>query len=148
DWALSVAWSTDGRRLATASWNGGVKVWDATTGKELRSLLVGDNGQGRGLAFGPDGRLAGADLDGTVWVGDPDTGDTALTLKGHVGRVHAVAMSRDGRLASGSADQTVKVWDLSTGKERFTLKGHTGSVPGVAFTPDGARLASAGADGT
>ena len=91
---------------------GPVKVWDAATGQETRTLK-GHNAMVLSVAFSPDGkRLASASRDETVKVWDAATGQEILTLKGHTGLVSSVAFSPDGqRLASASADQTVKVWD-------------------------------------
>jgi len=142
--ASSVAFSPDGKRLASASGDRTVKVWDAGTGQESFTLK-GHTDAVVSVAFSPDGkRLASASKDQTVKVWDAGTGQETLTLKGHINEVDSVAFSPDGKwLASASFDQTVKVWDAGTGQETLTLKGHTGWVVSVAFSPDGKRLASA-----
>jgi WD40 repeat protein/serine/threonine protein kinase len=145
-----VCFSPDGRRLASASWDGAVKVWDAQTGQEALAL----RGQTDGvwdLCFSPDGkRLASAGADGTVMVWDAATGREALlTFKGHTKDVRGVCFSPDGtRLVSASRDGTVKAWDAATGQGLFILQRHTEGVQGVCYSPDGGRLASAAADGT
>jgi WD40 repeat protein/serine/threonine protein kinase len=144
-----VAFSPDGRRLASASWDQTVKVWDAASGQELLTLKGHTNGV-ESVAFSPDGkRLASASDDGVLEVWDGATGEGILTFKGHTNGVNAVAFSPDGkRLASASEDGTVKVWDAWSGQETLALKGHEEDVYCVAFSPDGKRLASAGVDQT
>jgi Tol biopolymer transport system component/tRNA A-37 threonylcarbamoyl transferase component Bud32 len=144
----SLVFSPDGKRLASASGDFSVKVWDIATGQEIRTL----NGHTRAVlsvAFSPNGqRLASASLDRTVKVWDPTTGQESLTLKGHSSAVLSVAFSPDGqRLASASSDRTVKVWDPATGQESLTFKGHSSTVLSVAFSSDGKRLASFSSDG-
>jgi WD40 repeat protein len=153
----SVAFSPDGKRLASASQpddneEGMVKVWDAQTGHEFLTLKV--RNYGPRLAFSPDGkRLAGStSLPGSgsdaIKVWDSVTGQELLGLKGHSARVWSVVYSPDGkRLASGSGTEPygssgeVKVWDAETGQELLTFQGGS-SVHGVAFSPDGHRLAT------
>jgi WD40 repeat protein/serine/threonine protein kinase len=140
--ALSVAYSPDGKRLASPSGDNTLKVWDAQTGQEL-STLRGHTGQVNSVAYSPDGKhLASASGDKTVKVWDAQTGQKFLSLEGHTDAVWSVAYSPDGkRLASASGGGGVKVWDAQTGQKLLTLKGPGGSV---AFSPDGKRLAAGG----
>jgi hypothetical protein len=127
--ATSVCFSPDGRRLASASQDRTVKVWNAATGEELLSLK-GHEDQIRSVCFSPDGRrLASASLDQTVKVWDAQTGREIRTLVGHTVPVRSVCFSPDGqRLASADGDVTnpgrmhrspgeVKIWDAQTGRE-------------------------------
>jgi WD40 repeat protein len=145
----SVCFSPDGKRLASASGDRTVKVWDAATGKELFTLR-GHRSFVNSVCFSPDGkRLASGSSDLTVKLWDAAMRQELLTLKGHTERVTSVCFSPDGkRLASASDDKTVKVWDGITGRGLFGLQGHTGWVTGVCFSPDGRRLASGSWDGT
>lgn len=145
DQVKSVAFSPDGKRLASASRDQSVKVLDATTG-QIIVRLNGHTGLVKSVAFCSDRkRLASASSDNTVKVWDVTSGQLTRTLNGHTSEVWCVAFSPDGkRLASASQDGTVKVWDTTSGKLMLTLNGRGGKLFwSVAFSPDGKRLASA-----
>ncbi|KAI9855929.1 MAG: hypothetical protein M1813_009363 [Trichoglossum hirsutum] len=147
NWVNSVAFSPDGRLVASGSSDLTVKLWDASTGAVLETL-EGHLDEVVSVAFSLDSRLvvSGSD-DHTVKLWDASTGAVLETLKGHSGYVRSVAFSPDGRLvASGSYDSTVKLWDASTGVVLETLEGHSGQVMSVAFSPDGRLVASGSYD--
>jgi len=138
-----VAFSPDGRLLASAGYDRTVRLWDPATGSRLRTL-TGHTSDVSGVAFSPDGRLLATATGSAVRLWDPATGEPRRTLTGHTGGVSGMAFSPDGRLlATASGDKTVRLWDPATGKPRRTLTGHTEGVNGVAFSPDGRLLATA-----
>ena len=147
---LGVAFSPDGRLLATAGGDETARLWDPATGEHLRTL-TGHDRPVWGVAFSPDGRLlATASGDKTARLWDPATGEHLRTLTGHDRSVLGVAFSPDGRLlATAGDDTTARLWDPATGEHRRTLTGHAAPVWGVAFSPDGRLLATAqrGRDG-
>src|SRR5271157_5744549 len=150
---ISVAWSPDGKRLATASQDKTAKVWDAASGKELLTLK-GHGDFVTGVAWSPDGkRLATASQDKTAKVWDAASGQELVTLTGHTDCVIKVAWSPDGnKLATAGQDKTARVWDANSGQEMLNLKGHGASgmdfIYSVAWSPDGKRLATASVDQT
>ncbi len=138
----------DGMRLALATTDGSILIWQTATGAEL--LRTPPDGQMiANLAFSPDGRkLAWASWDQTVKICDAENGKIIHVLRGHAGRVQCVAFHPDGKtLASGDTDAIVKVWDTRTGEELANLRGHKSPVYGVSFNPDGSLLATGGSNG-
>lgn len=140
-----VAFSRDGRAIASASLDGSVKLWEAGTAKFLTSF-VGHRGEVRAIAFS-DTILATGGLDRTIKLWQPD-GTLIKTLSGHQDQIYSLAFSPDGTLfASASLDKTIKIW-TNTGKLITTLSGHTDGVHSVAFNPDGTLLVSGSRDHT
>jgi WD40 repeat protein/serine/threonine protein kinase len=147
---LSLAFSRDGRRLASGNWRGIVRLWDAEAGGEpLWSFSETPNPVG-GLAFNKNGDLlATASFGRRVDVWDTTTGQRVCALPHTTGLVLGVAFSPDGsRLASAGEDKIVRIWDTATWREVLGLRGHTGVCGCLAFSPDGHRLASASQDKT
>ncbi|KAF2182636.1 hypothetical protein K469DRAFT_669646 [Zopfia rhizophila CBS 207.26] len=149
DSVKTVAFSPDGKVLASASVDKTVKLWDTGTGTALQTL-EGHSDSVKAAAFSPDGKvLASASGDKTVRLWDAGTGATLQTLHGHSSWVESVAFSPDGKvLASASGDETVRLWDAGTGVALQTLHGHSSWVVAAAFSPDGKVLASASGDET
>jgi WD40 repeat protein len=136
-----IAFSPDGRRLATAGSDGQVRIWDAVTGRELLTLAA-DEESVASVAFSPDGnRLAAGTDEGTVRVWDARNGKELLVLLDLDSAVQCLAFSRDGRLlAAGTKEGLIQLWDGATGTRGHTL-GHGSRVVSLAFDAGG-RLAA------
>ena len=142
----SVAFSPDGRFLASGSWDDTVCVWDLANG-QCRTLK-GHSSFVLSISFSPDGRfLASCSLDDTVCVWDLANGQCRI-LKGHSSSVRSVSFSPDGRaLASASDDHTVRVWDLIS-NQSHVLGVFSCTVCSVSFSPDCRMLAGGSMDST
>jgi class 3 adenylate cyclase len=138
-----VAWSPDGRLVATGSLDGPVHVWDAGSGEETRRL-EGHHRLVYGVAWSPDGRLlATGGGDRTVRLWDTSSGKEIRKLEGHGLTVFGVAWSPDGRLlGTGDSEGTVRVWEAGSGKEVYRRRRHNGPVYGVAWSLDSQLLAT------
>jgi eukaryotic-like serine/threonine-protein kinase len=154
DEAWSLAFSSDGRILATGSDDSHpdptIKLWDPATGRLIRGW-PGDEGTVAALTFSPDGRIlvSGHLADKkNVRIWDAASGRLLTTLDGHTDRVRALVFASDGKsLATASSDGTVRLWDVASWHERGVLKGHSDAVHAIAFSPTGKTLASAGNEG-
>ena len=159
--AHAVALNHDGTRLATASLDGALKIWQVPSGKEVASFRLDGEGrrpprphQGVGsVVFSPDGgQVAAVNKDGTITVWDVLTQREVRRFVGHGGRVHNLIFNPKGRFLASAADldllqpneSPTKMWDVDRGGEPYTLQGLSGGQHDVAFTPDGSRLATGG----
>ncbi|MER3588278.1 MAG: hypothetical protein C4322_08850, partial [Mastigocladus sp. ERB_26_1] len=145
----SVAFSPDGKIIASGSTDKTIKLWDVTTGQVIKTLTGHNNGV-FSIAFSPDSKtIASGGADKTIKLWDVTTGQVIKTFSGHEDTVYSIAFSPDGKtIASGSVDQTIKLWDVVAGKAIKTLTGHVDTVNSVIFGPDGNLIASASDDKT
>jgi WD40 repeat protein len=145
----SVAFSPDGQRIVTGSWDTTARIWDTASGQETLRL-TGHTDRVWSAAFSPDGRrVVTGSHDRTARVWDATTGQQTLLLSGHADRVTAVAFSPDGnRIVTASYDKSARIWDAATGRQMLTLSGHTELVTSAAFSPDGRRVITASHDKT
>ncbi|MCI0459987.1 MAG: WD40 repeat domain-containing protein [Gemmataceae bacterium] len=154
---LHVQHSPDGKRLATASADLSVVLWDANTGKRLLAFESHADSV-NGMAWSPDGkRLVTGSPDGIVKVWDTATGRTVHVLTAHAFGVSGVAFSpcgdafasvgldrdRTGRSVNGFVSE-VTIWDARTGKQRAALVVADEILASLAYSPDGRRLAGGG----
>ncbi|KAF9554696.1 WD40 repeat-like protein [Agrocybe pediades] len=148
---FSVAFSPDGKWLASGLVDGSVLLWDTKSASQTGKALCGSSSCVASVAFSPDSKhLVSGLWDNTIrlWdvqkmeqVGDP--------WKGHSDCVCCVAFSPDGtKVVSASDDRTIKIWNPENGKEIAVLKGHEHYVHSVAFSPDGLHIVSGSLDQT
>ena len=140
----SVAFSPDGKTLATGGRDKTVRLWDTVTGGHMHTFMR-HWGDVNSVAFSPDGRILASGSYKQIRLWDAVTRERKRILTGHTSIVYSIVFSPDGQtLASGSYDDTIRLWDATTGEHKQTLTGHKNNVTSVAFSPDGRTLASSG----
>jgi WD40 repeat protein len=150
DIVYDVAFSPDGKLLATCGYDRLIKLWDVATGKEVRTLKDHSDAV-YSLAFSPDGKLlASAAADRAVKVWEVATGKRLYTLGDATDWLYAVAWSPDGsRLAAAGVDKSIRVWQASAtgGKLDQSVFAHEAAVTRLVFSGDGKTLFSVAEDG-
>jgi eukaryotic-like serine/threonine-protein kinase len=147
---FAVAWSPNGKRIASAWQDNTARVWDVTTRNHVLQYNK-HSGYVKTVAWTPDStRIASGSLDNTVRIWNAATELDILTppYTGHTKAVRSVAWSHNGTLiASGSVDHTVRVWNVATGNDilHSPYTGHNDTVFSVAWSPDDKRIASGAA---
>jgi WD40 repeat protein/serine/threonine protein kinase len=145
----SIAFSSDGARIITASYDGTAKIWDAGSGVELLRLS-GHGGHVNSAAFSPDGRrIVTASADKTARIWDAATAQESMQLSGHTLGVETAEFSPDGsRIVTASIDKTARIWDAASGRQLKVLGGHSEAVSSARFSHDGGRIVTASDDKT
>ncbi|MHC4501705.1 MAG: LamG-like jellyroll fold domain-containing protein, partial [Planctomycetota bacterium] len=151
NYAHSIAFSRDGKKLAAGGQDGSVMVWDVAS-EALLKRFMGQTQYVMAVAFSPDGRiLAAASRDSTASLWDASTGNLLRSVKGDTTYryVYAAAFSPDGRwLATGGYDRCAAMWVLPAGVKKRLLTGHTGYVKSLAFSSNGRYVATGSYDNT
>ena len=148
NWIFSVTYSPDGSRLASASADGTVRIWDLATGSCLH-VLPHAHWAIRTI-FSPDGRqLIVSGLSSKIYVWDTSSGEPIQTLNGHLDWVWSIDTSADGNtLFSTGEDRTIRVWDVSAGVCRAVFHAHKDRIWTLSRSPDGRHLISGSEDRT
>jgi WD40 repeat protein len=141
--------SPDGRLIATGGW-GVVKLWDAATGRELKTMSSPLNSREvTALAFGPAGMLATAGTLGVILLWDAERGEIIHTFPRLPGQVRCIEFSPDAeQMAAACDDGTTTVWNVRSRDVAIKLLGHTAEVCSLSFDPSGQRIATLGRDST
>lgn len=143
--STGIAFSPDGRLLASYSWEGVVEIYDVRT-KILITTLTDHVGVVTGAVFSPDGsELATSAFDASVKVLNTQTWGERTTFSGHTEAVMSIAYSPDGTmLASVGRDALLNIWNVQTGERLHMIDVGSGQTDVVVFSPDNTRVATAG----
>lgn len=154
-WVDGLAFAPDGRALASASYDGSVKLWSISThagavayAAHLYETLTAHMARVHRVAWSPDGRvLATCSFDRTVWLWDVEQRTYRTPLQGHTAGVYDLAFTPDSsRLLSGSEDGTLRIWEVATGQCAHVMKGYTRALYDVDWSPDGTQVVTVGTD--
>ena len=141
-WVHGMAFSPDGRLIASCALDPSIRVWDPTTGKEWRRFTA--ERAIWNVAFSPDARLLASAGDNLrLW--DLESGwDTGMRYADGGRGIGSVAFAPDGRrLLSTGLDDAMRLWEIGTGRELAALVSHEAAAGAVVFTPDGQRVVAA-----
>ncbi len=142
----AVAWSPDGKRIASASSDRMVQVWDAFTGSNIYTYR-GHSKNVHAVAWSPDGKyIASGGEDGTVQVWDTVSGKKIITYGNQSVEVNAVGWSSDGQRIAIGYRKEVQVRNIAQETHTVTYQGHLFAIQALAWSPDGTRIVSAGRD--
>jgi len=137
----ALAWSPDGKCIASGSKNATVQIWQSTTGERIK-IYRGFSDPISDLTWSPDGKYLAISSGRKVQVWDAATHILLLTYGGHTGRLSAVTWSPDGkRLASGGNDRTVQIWQSATGERIKFYRGFSDPISDLTWSPDAKYLA-------
>ncbi len=140
---ISVAFSLDGKILASGSSDNTIRLWDAATG-QIKNILTDHRDDVNSVVFTPDGStLMSGSKDKTIRVWDVATGLQKEVLTGHSASIYSIALSPDGStLMSGSDDNAIYFWDVATGERLEILRESAAGVDDIAFSPDNTIIAT------
>ena len=151
NYVKTIAFSPNGKTLASGSENGTIILWDIQSGQPIGDPLHGHTHSVNSVAYSPDGKvLASGSYDHNIILWDVTTGlQVRDPLHRHLDLVQSITFSPDGKtLASGGNDRTIILWDVASGQPiGDPIGGYTGLVLSIAFSPDGKTLASGQMDG-
>ena len=154
-----IAFSPDGKTLASGAGDNTIRFWDPYTGQH-KTTLIGHKGPVVRIAFSPDGKTLASTTgnftysrvrnpDNAIWLWDLNTGKHKETYLGHTKEVNSITFSPDSKtLASASKDTTIRLWDIQSGKQLMAFTGDGKEDSSVAFSPDGQILVSSHRNGT
>ena len=150
DQVIGLAFSADGSRLASGSWDGQIRVWDLERGRAASRVIEGHADAVHAVRFLPDGKLlASAGTDKTARLWELSTGKQVRVMRGHEAAIWAMDVSDDGKLlATSGTDKTIRLWRLPSGAAAGVLRGHGAAIYGLDIGPHGRLLASGSLDKT